>query len=274
MSSILTNNSALVALHTLKSVNSELGKTQDMISTGKEVARAKDNSAIWAISKVMESDIKGFEAISDSLSLGEATISLAAKGAEQISDTLNEIKKKIVAANADDKDHGKLQTEVTLMIEQIGDIITGSQLNGANLLDDSTSGISVLASLNRGGGTVTATHIDVASVDFISNLDLSDIDVSSKTAAQSSLAAIETHIQTAVDGAALLGAAAMRVAEQNKFVSNILDSMNLGVSALVDTDMEAASARLQALQVQQQLATQSLSIANQNPQALLALFRN
>ena len=74
MSSILTNQSALVALQTLSSINKSLSKTQDMISTGLEIGSAKDNSAIWGISKVMESDIAGFKAVSDSLSLGECYI--------------------------------------------------------------------------------------------------------------------------------------------------------------------------------------------------------
>ena len=71
MSSILTNNGAMVALQTLKSINKNLGTIQTQISTGKNVANAKDNAAVWAISKVMESDVKGFKGISDSLNLGE-----------------------------------------------------------------------------------------------------------------------------------------------------------------------------------------------------------
>ncbi|MCW8842989.1 MAG: flagellin, partial [Rhodobacteraceae bacterium] len=77
MSSILTNSSAMVALQTLKSVNSNLADTQNEISTGKRVATAKDNSAVWAISKVMESDVNGFKAISESLSLGQSTVAVA-----------------------------------------------------------------------------------------------------------------------------------------------------------------------------------------------------
>ena len=77
MSSILTNNGAMVALQTLKSINGNLAKTQDMISTGKSVASAKDNASVWAISKVMEADVKGFKGISDSLSLGESTVAVA-----------------------------------------------------------------------------------------------------------------------------------------------------------------------------------------------------
>ena len=114
----------------------------------------------------------------------------------------------------------------------------------------------------------------MASVDFEANLDLSDIDVTNSAAADTSLAAIEVHIQTAVDGAAALGASAKRISDQNEFVSKVTDAIKSGIGALVDADLEETSARLQALQVQQQLATQSLSIANQAPQAILSLFRN
>src|SRR6056297_2434410 len=113
MSSILTNNSAMVGLQTLQGVNSNLAKTQDMISTGKEVSSAKDNSAIWAISKVMESDVSGFKAVSESLSLGESTVAVASAGAEQITDQLNEIKEKVVTATGENVDHGKITADVT-----------------------------------------------------------------------------------------------------------------------------------------------------------------
>ncbi len=98
MSSILTNNGAMVALQTLKSVNKNLAQTQNAISTGKDVATAKDNSAVWAISKVMESDVKGFNAIKDSLALGESTVAVARNASETVTDLLTQMKGKIVAA--------------------------------------------------------------------------------------------------------------------------------------------------------------------------------
>mgnify|MGYP000863903611 CR=1 FL=1 len=82
MSSVLTNNGAMVALQTLKSINSNLGQVQSEISTGKSISSAKDNSAVWAISKVMESDVKGFKAISDSLSLGKSKVAVGQNAAE------------------------------------------------------------------------------------------------------------------------------------------------------------------------------------------------
>ncbi|MCK0168270.1 flagellin [Jannaschia sp. S6380] len=275
MSSILTNNGAMVALQTLKSVNRDMASTQSAISTGKSIASAKDNSAIWAISKVMESDVSGFKAVSDSLALGESTVAVASAGAEQITNVLKDMKEKIVAATGENVDYTKLTADVDEMKEQITSIIKASQFNGANLLDTAgNTGISVLSSIDRAAdGSVTAANIDVDSVDFEANLDLSDVDVGTAADAETSIAAIEAHIQTAVDGAAALGASAKRISDQGEFVSKLTDAMKSGIGSLVDADMEETSARLQALQVQQQLATQSLSIANQAPQSILSLFR-
>ena len=275
MSSILTNNSAMVALETLKSINANLTKTQSDISTGKSIASAKDNSAIWAISKVMESDVSGFKAVSDSLALGESTVAVASAGAEQITNILNEMKEKVVAATGENVDHAKITSDVDELKKQITSIIAASQFNGTNLLDTAgNAGITVLSSLDRdSGGTVTAANITVDSVDFEVNLDLTAVDVSSSANADASIAEIESLIQTAVDGAASLGASAKRIQDQNNFVTKVKDAMTQGISSLVDTDMEEASARLQALQSQQQLGVQSLSIANQAPQTILSLFR-
>jgi flagellin len=275
MSSILTNNSAMVALQTLKSINSDLSKTQSMISTGKEIASAKDNSAIWAISKVMESDVSGFKAVSDSLSLGESTVAVALAGAEQITNLLNEMKEKVVAATGENVDHAKITADITQIKEQITSVIGASQFNGTNLLNTAgNAGMAVLSSLDRdAAGAVTAATIDVASVDFESNLDLTTIVTTDAATAAASLDDIELLIQSAVDGAAALGASASRISDQNEFVGKVSDAIKSGIGTLVDADMEETSARLQALQVQQQLGVQSLSIANQAPQTILSLFR-
>jgi len=278
MSSILTNNSAMVALQTLKSINNSLAKTQSEIATGKTIATAKDNSAIWAISKVMEADVAGFKQISDQLSLGESTVAVASAASEQITNVLTDIKELVVAATSESADHTKIGTDITALTEQVTAIISAAQFNGANLLvadvdGNGASSLTVLSSLDRSGGAVTASTISIASVDFENNIDLSDIDVSDATTAVASLANIETHLQTAINGAASLGSAARRLEDQGNFVSKLTDAMKSGIGTMVDADMEEASARLQALQVQQQLGIQSLSIANQAPQSLLSLFR-
>jgi flagellin len=80
-------------------------------------------------------------------------------------------------------------------------------------------------------------------------------------------------IQTSIDGAAAFGSAEGRIKTQSDFVGKLSDALKAGIGSMVDADMEEASARLQALQVQQQLGVQALSIANQSPQSILSLFR-
>ncbi len=280
MSSILTNNGAMVALQTLKSINNNLVDTQNQISTGKEVASAKDSSSIWAISKVMESDVSGFKAVSDQLSMGEATTAVALAGAEQIVERLTEMKALAVSATAQNVDHAKIETEIAEKFAQITDIVNGSQFNGTNLLladidGTGASDLTVLASLDRvGTAAPTLTNITVSTVDFETDIVGGSLTaITDATTAATAVADIDVLIQAAVDGAASLGASSARLTDQNEFVGKLMDAMKSGIGTLVDADMEEASARLQALQTQQQLGVQALSIANSAPQSILSLFR-
>lgn len=300
MSSILTNNGAMVALQTLTSINKNLGQTQSEISTGKAVGNAKDNSAVWAISKTMESDVKGFQAVSQSLSLGESTVSVARATAEGVTDTLQLIKKEIVAAQDGTVDRAKLQERIASLTAQIGSNVESAQVNGVNLVNDSAEltiasdpalpgtldvkGITVISSLDRSSTGVSASKISAEAINLKTNaltgqdaagadVTLDALDVTTVAGAADALSAIEGMIGQATTAAASFGSVQSRMGMQNEFVTKLSDSLKSGIGSLVDANMEEASARLQALQVQQQLATQSLSIANQAPQSILSLFR-
>ena len=228
----------------------------------------------------MESDVSGFKAISDSLAVGESTVAVASAGAEQIVTVLEDMKTLAVSANSETADFAKIEAEMAEKQAQITSIIGASQFNGVNLLATDADGnggtqLTVLSSLDRvGAAAPTASTIGVASVDFEANLDVaSRTVVSDVTTAATALTEIETYLQTAINGAADLGASSKRIDDQGTFVSKLTDAMKSGIGALVDADMEEASARLQALQTQQQLGIQALSIANQAPQNILSLFR-
>lgn len=280
MSSILTNNGALVALQTLKAINAGLNKAQSEISTGKSIANAQDNSAIWAISKVMETDQAAFKTIQSGLNVAEATVATARTGAEQVTDLLKEMKNLALNAGTDGFDYDKVQTDITAKMEQITSIVSGTQMNGVNLL--STNGIdggatfTVLASLDRVVATAatTANTIVVDSVDFEADIVGGTLTaITDRASAETAVGDLEALIELAVNGSAALGSAGKRIADQSSFVGKLADSLKSGIGSLVDADMEEASARLQALQTQQQLGIQALSIANQAPSAILALFR-
>jgi flagellin len=429
MASILTNTGAMVALQTLKIINKGLTDVQGQISTGKKVGSAKDNSAVWAISTVMQSDVKGFKGISESLSLGTSTVAVARQAAETVTDLLTDIKGKIVASQEDNVDRAKIQTDIAALRGQITSVVGAAQFNGLNLVDGTQTnnntnaqvGVDVLASLDRdSSGGVTASSIgvnaqnlsqtaglaltavaatvgtdagtagvidandggtndsitftplvfldasgsnggavalaaDAAGVDtaiatgivegdqismtvgsvegiyvvkegdtvasingglknslLAAGLDgndfelditsgtglvitnntnadvaftqtntrgtgglatLAGIDVSTDAGAATALGQIETLLATSIDAAAAFGSVQGRIEIQASFVSKLSDSLKGGIGALVDADLEEASARLQSLQVQQQLGIQALSIANQAPQSVLSLFR-
>ena len=214
--------------------------------------------------------------------MGEATVAVASAGAEQIVEKLTEIKELIVSAQSENVDHATIQTDIASKVEQVEAIIAAAQFNGANLLSADVDGsgatsLGVLASLNRvgSGGTVTANEITVASVNFDNTLDLASslTAITDSTSTATALTEIEDFLQVAITGAASLGSSAARIEDQSDFVGRLMDSMELGVSALTDTNMEEASARLAALKTQQELAIQSLTIANQAPRLLLELFR-
>lgn len=161
MSSILTNNGAMVALQTLSSINKNLTDTQAVISTGKKVGSAKDNASVWAISKVMEADVKGFKGISDSLSLGQSTVAVARQASETVTDLLTQIKAKVVASQGENVDRNKIQTDIKALTGQIKSVTNAAQFNGLNLVKG-TEDVTVLSSLDRASnGSVTASDITV-----------------------------------------------------------------------------------------------------------------
>ncbi|MEM6972333.1 MAG: flagellin [Pseudomonadota bacterium] len=185
MASILTNMSAMVALQNLRSTNAELSDINNQISTGKKVASAKDNAAVFAISQVMESDVSGFRSITESLSLGSSTIAVASNATGEIGELLNEIKGKVVSANEENVDRATLQNEIGQLRDQITSIVSAAQFNGQNLLS-ADSDISVLSSLDRNSaGEVTARNIDVSSRDFSTDGGTAGTGLSGKNASLS-----------------------------------------------------------------------------------------
>lgn len=283
MSSILNNYGAMVALQTLNSVNDELSDAQTAISTGKEVSSAKDDAAKWSIAKTMESDIAGFEGVEENIALAEATVAVASAGAELVVEKMIEVKELLISASAENVDHAKIQDEITRKAEQIDEIINTASFNGVNLLQDDVNGagassMDVLISFERSGPSGTPTGVtmavDSAGIEDASTYATSFASLATDAGtARTSLDAFDDTLGGVIDATAALGASATRLEDQSEFISTLVDSMTLGISAMVDTNMEEASARLNALQTQQELAVQSLGIANDAPSSLMQLFR-
>jgi flagellin len=289
MASINTNSSAMIALQSIAATNKALSTTQSRISTGLRVNEASDNAAYWSIATTMRSDNKAFSSVQDALGLGSAKLDTAYTGMNQAIKVVDEIKQKLVSAlGASDQDKDKIQTEIKTLQDQLKSTALAASYAGSNLLanDDNATPLSIVASYDRatdGTTTVNKISVDLTNVvlfaadggdggllDDTMAVDLAGAD---DTAIEGFLTDIETALSAMATGASNLGTAKMRVDMQKDFVSQLKDSIERGVGQLVDADMNKESARLSALQVQQQLGIQALSIANSNSQNILSLFR-
>lgn len=287
MSSLLTNASALTALQNLSNTQRSLQSTQNQISTGLRVASAADNAAYWSIATTMSSDNGALGAVKDALSESSSMIDVASAAMKSTLDVMNKIKNDLVSAKQPGADLAKIQTELTSLQAQLGSIVKSSAFNGQNWLDGSQTSIKLVASFNRdAAGATSVDTIDVTPSAIIdgagggilelagTGTDITAMDVSAVGAnIDTFIADTDVAIGLIADYSATLGATKTRIDLQQTFVSNLSDALTKGVSALVDADMNQASTRLQALQTQQQLGVQSLSIANQNTQMILKLFQ-
>ncbi len=306
MSSIMTNVSAMTALKSLQSTNKSLESTQARISTGYRVAEASDNAAYWSIATTMRSDNKALSTVQDALGLGAAKLDTAYTATNSAIEVVDEIKAKLVAAKEPGVDKSKIQSEITQLQEQLVGIAGSASFSGENWLSVDSSDAaysatkSLVASFNRASdGTVSVSTIDIdisntelfdaadqsgildteftttgagAVTVSVSNLDITATGIDD-TDLDEMISAVDTALADMTTSASDLGAAKKRVDMQKDFVSGLMDAIDRGVGTLVDADMNEESTRLQALQVQQQLGIQALSIANSNSQQILSLFR-
>ncbi|OOY08074.1 flagellin [Thioclava sp. F36-7] len=275
MSSILTNTSAMNALATLRGVNKGLEDTQNRISTGKKINSAKDNAAYFSISESMNSDSGMYKSINEGLTLTKNSVSTARLGAESVKDLAQQFVERVSFAQGDAVDHAAVQKELRSIVDQIGTTISQATFNGDSLVDGSAN-VTVVTGISRASGSFATTSMTFQAVDLSTlQATLSGIDITSGSASvlTSALTSAQSALSTAIDNATSLGVAEKSLESQQDFLGKLTDKLDTGVGNMVDADMEKEAARLQSYQVQQQLATQSLSIANQGPQNLLSLFR-
>ena len=278
MSSILTNNAATSALSALRSINTNLSETQNRISSGLKVASGKDNAAFFSISESLKSDSGIFNSINDSLTLTKNSISTARLGAETVVDIVNQFSERVAfAQGGSDTIRVSVQAELDELAERISTTISQSTFNGDDLVNGS-SAVTVVTGISRtSAGSVSTTTISFNQQDLSaiqSALAAIDLTTSSTTALLSAdLQAVATQLTAATDAATSLGIAEKSIETQQTFLTELTDRLDSSVGSIIDANLEKEAARLQSLQVQQQLASQSLSIANQAPQNILSLFQ-
>lgn len=278
MSSILTNTSAMVALATLNDVNRGLTETQNRVSSGLKISSGKDNAAYFAISMTMKGDSRMFEAVNEGLTTTKNSIATGRLGAETVADLASQFVERVAFAQGQGLDLADVQKELDGFVDRMTAAISQSTFNGSNLVDgDNGSGgtdVTVVTGISRASGSFAVTTVTFSEVNLGAIATaFGAIDLTTSTDIAADLATAETQYAAAVTASTDLGVAEKTIEGQQEFLDSLIDTLDSGIGAMVDADMEEEAARLQAFQVQQQLAVQSLSIANQSPQNILSLFR-
>lgn len=278
--SVNTNVGAMIALQNLNATNSDLAMVQNRINTGKKVANAKDNGAIWAIAQNQRATSGALNAVKESLQRSASTIDVAIAGGETVSDLLVQMKEKALAASdasLDAASRTALNEDFISLRDQIGKAVKNATFNGINMLDGTQVGGAVtIAALADDTGTskltVQAQDMSLGGTILSTNLTATS-SIGTQTDAAQMIGFIGTAIANVSTALSKLGTGSKSVSSHLTFIGKLQDSIDAGIGNLVDADLAKESAKLTALQTKQQLGVQALSIANQMPQTIMSLFR-
>jgi flagellin len=291
----------MTALQTLRSVSSQLATTQTRISTGQRVSTASDNAAYWSIATSMRADNAALSAVSDSLGLSAATVDTEYTALTSVvgdsTGGLTKLQSLLVEAKTAGIDRTKIQADVTQIQQQMKGTADAATFNGVNWLSTTTATpttVNLVSSYSRVGATPTTGSIALTISNYslytsstsgildtvsggasVNTIDISTLTDSAadQTTLDGYIAQVTGAINSVASAAANLGAVKNRISTNTDFVKSLMDSVDRGIGQLVDADMNQESTRLSALQVQQQLGVQALSIANSSSQSILSLFR-
>ena len=272
--SVNTNSGAAVALQYLNMTEGQLTKTQSAINSGYKVATARDDGAVYAIAQNQRGNVAGFTAVINSINNATSAVDVALSAGQSISDLLIQMKQKALAAadaSLDTASRQALNANFVALRDQITTIVTNATFNGFNLVNGSTNNITALASADGTRRITTAAQNMKLSSTIMTVKSTNTISTQAK--ASTLIATIQTSLSNVNSALAKLSAGAAKFSIQGTFAQKLSDVMTAGIGNLVDANMASESARLQSLQVKQQLGIQALAIANQAPQTILSLFR-
>ncbi|MBW8890687.1 MAG: flagellin [Burkholderiales bacterium] len=272
--SVNTNQPALIALQNLNKTNDDMAGVQSRINTGLAISSAKDNAAVWSIAQDQRADRSALNAVKMSLDRATSITDVALAAGESVSDLLTQMREKVVAAkdtSLSTSSRTALNADFQGLLKNLTQVINSATFDGANILNGSEpANITFLADADA--ATVITLNLQNLSLGGTINTLAAADNISTMTQATAVLTRLDSTMTRVNQAVGSIGSQAKQIEAHNTFVSKLNDVLETGVGNLVDADMAKESARLQALQVKQQLGAQALSIANQAPQIILSLF--
>jgi flagellin len=271
--SVLTHTSAVLALRTLKSINTESDALQKHLSTGLRISGATDSASNYAIAQGLRSELAAFDAVNQGLRavIGLTKVSMAA--ATSVSNTLKDMRAKAVEGRNEgltDQQRVIVAADFIGMRDQLDDMVVNqASFNGRNILQDGSSSVNVL--INLQGDSYTIDNYEIQAINL--QLGLPDANLDSVANATAAETYVVEAMGTVSDALAGLGASTRFLEQQISFNESLTDATAEGLGNIVDADLARDSARFNALKVRNELSIQVVNIANQRPNVLLDLLR-
>lgn len=281
LNSVNTNINAAIALQSLNLTSSQLAATQKIISTGYRVADATDDGAAYAVAQRVRSDVGALTSANQQLGNVKGLVATTLTGLNSVSNKLNEARAVLVKlgdSNTQGDQRTQYAAQYTSLLANVKTFLQDAGYNDRSLIGNITGSTGTYSSVtvirNEVGGTYGIAAFGGSA--FFASVNFTSTALASATGVQALLTAAGTFLNALASLGTQLntyGAASNYIDNQISYNKDKIDSINGGLGVLVDADLAKESAKLQSLQIRQQLGTQALSIANQAPQSLLSLFK-
>jgi flagellin len=270
--SVNTNPAAYVALASLRTTQTNLDSASKQVQTGYRVADAADDASTFSVAQGVRANLQAYTSVQGSLANGAGLGAVTQAALANVSDLVGNLQSKVtqLADGAISANQRAIYTnDFNAITSQVSNFISQANYNGSNLLSAGSTDKTYLSDTN---GTSLALSAQSA-VDGAFSTFTSAASVASASGASAALGALSTFQQAVATSLGANAAESRSLTLQSNFINAVVDTVATGLGASVDADIGKAAAAVQAQQVRQQLGVQSLSIANEQPSALLSLFR-
>ena len=279
--SIQTNISALIALTNFEKASAELDNVSKVISTGLNITSSEDDSSNFSIAQGIRGEVKSIDAVIRGINNAKGIAKVAISGATAVSNLLQDIRQKVTeGANPANTAAQQvlIQNDYASLLQQMRQFMENSEFNGVNILIETNvpfntivgdvNDVAVLNDLQGRSITREGQRLDLSYALLLQE------DINTPANVSQTLTVLLQEERRVNNALASLGSNFRALEQPTEYLEILKDVTETGLGNIVGADMARDSAKLTSSQVQKELAAQTVSVANQNPQIFLGLFEN
>jgi flagellin len=281
LNSVNTNVGAMIALDALNTTNTALNGVQKQISTGYRVSDATDDGAAYAVAQSVRSSVGALATANQQLGSAQGLLSTSSSALNDVSNLMSSMRDVLVSLSngaTQGNERTQYESQYKSLVANVKSFVQDASYNGQTLIGNITGSSGSFASVavvrNEVGSTYGVATFSGSTVYNSIAFTTTQLNGASTVAALITATGTFINQSNSVSSAMnTYGSATNFINNQVSYNSDKINSLNAGLGSLVDANLAQESALLQALQIKQQLATQSLTLADQTPQILLSLVK-